>query len=411
MQLNIQTQGSRTAITLFYFVLAMLIPVILNSLGLLSNFAIAMGMAFVLVCIISFVRLPLFQAKINNSFLFIVAVFFCNSIMAMVINTFNGIEINSFDFINIVAKLINIYILYILPKCMLFSTYALKKYARLMVALAIIACGYNLISNLPILTSGFSSFSSSYEIKLCSFFINRNQFGMFLVVSIFLAELAFMGNNNKYKWIILSILYVNLFLTFSRGSMISVIFFYMLRYILGHNIIQNMTILFKILICVVVFLVIAMVYIPGIIDFLSTMVIRSDVGTSGRTAIWLMGLTIVLHTNVINGLGSFTGIDFAIQQGFEFGQFHSLYIDTLVSGGIIELIILLVIYVTAYIACGKCYDRNIRNNFKAFLVAVLLMGTNESVSFFSLGYVDMFFTVNCITLPLLVSNLSVHKYR
>ena len=409
MQVSVPTQGSKLATALFAIVLAMVIPVILNALGWVSNFAVTMGIAFILVCIISFFKLPILNAKISSSSLFLIAILVCNAMIAMIVNIINGIEINTFDFINIAAKSINIYILYFIPKYMIFSVSALQKYTRLMVALAIIACVYNLISNFSIITAGFSGFASSYEVNLCSFFVNRNQFGMFLVVSIFLVELAFMHSKSTYKWLILFILYANLFLTFSRGSMISVIFFYMVRYVFNHNIIKNVVQFSKIIICVILLSLVIIIYVPGVSDFLSTMVIRSDVGTSGRTDIWLMGLDIVLHSNIINGLGSFTGVDFAIKQGFEFGQFHSLYIDTLVSGGIIELIILTVIYVTAYKACCKCQDKCIKNNFRAFLLAVLLMGINESVSFFSLGYVDIFFTVNCITLSLLIGNININK--
>lgn len=117
-----------------------------------------------------------------------------------------------------------------------------------MIDLAIIACIYNIVSNLSILTSGFAGVSSSYEIKLCSFFVNRNQFGMFLVVSIFLFEFAFSTNRSWYKKIVLVLLLTNLLLTFSRGSMISVMFFYIVRYTYNHNILQNIKQYLKIMI-------------------------------------------------------------------------------------------------------------------------------------------------------------------
>lgn len=405
-----QLFANKNAITFFCIVLAMLFPVVLNALGMLSNFAIAMGIAFMFVCLFSFWTFPVIQTKVKIASFLIIFALLCNFCCAIIVDVIGGVKINSLDFVNMLAKSISIYLFYVLPKYLVFSRLALKKYAKLMINLAIIACIYNIVSNFSILTSGFVGVSSSYEIKLCSFFVNRNQFGMFLVVSIFLFEFAFSPNRSWYKKIVLVLLLINLLLTFSRGSMISVIFFYIVRYTFNHNIEQNIKQYLKVTVALALIVLIIILYVPWIENFMKTMVIRADTGTSGRTDVWLMGLNVASH-NIINGIGSFTGIDLAIKKGFEFGQFHNLYIDTLVGGGIIELILLLIIYRKAFEACGRCQDKNIRNSFKAFLLAVLLMGMNESVSFFSLGYVDIFFTINCITLPFLVNNMEPDRYR
>ena len=403
-----QLFANKNAITFFCIILTMLFPVVLNALGMLSSFAIAMGIAFMFVCLFSFWTFPVIQTKVEIASFLIIFVLLCNFGCAIIIDLIGCVEINPLDFVNMIAKLISIYLFYFLPKCLVFSREALKKYAKLMIDLAIIACIYNIVSNLSILTSGFAGISSSYDIKLCSFFVNRNQFGMFLVVSIFLIEFAFSPNRSLYKKIVLVLLLINLLLTFSRGSMISVVFFYIVRYTYNHNIVQNIKQYLKVTVALVLLVLIIILYVPWIENFMKTMVFRVDTGTAGRIDVWLMGLKVASH-NIINGIGSFTGIDLAIKNGFEFGQFHNLYIDTLVGGGIIELILLLIIYRKAFKACGRCQDKNIRNSFKAFLLAVLLMGMNESVSFFSLGYVDIFFTINCIKLPFLINNMGSSK--
>ena len=128
---------------------------------------------------------------------------------------------------------------------------------------------------------------------------------MFLVVSIFLFEFAFSTNRSWYKKIVLVLLLTNLLLTFSRGSMISVMFFYIVRYTYNHNILQNIKQYLKIMIIMTLVVLIIILYVPWIENFMKTMVIRADTGTAGRIDVWLMGLNVASH-NIINGIGSFT---------------------------------------------------------------------------------------------------------
>lgn len=275
-----QLFANKNAITFFCIILTMLFPVVLNALGILSSFAIAMGIAFMFVCLFSFWTFPVIQTKVEIASFLIIFVLLCNFGCAIIIDLIGSVEINPLDFVNMIAKLISIYLFYFLPKCLVFSKAALKKYAKLMIDLAIIACIYNIVSNLSILTSGFAGISSSYEIKLCSFFVNRNQFGMFLVVSIFLIEFAFSPNRSWYKKIVLVLLLMNLLLTFSRGSMISVVFFYIVRYTYNHNIVQNIKQYFKVTVALVLLVLIIILYMPWIENFMKTMVFRVDTGTA-----------------------------------------------------------------------------------------------------------------------------------
>ncbi len=141
-----------------------------------------------------------------------------------------------------------------------------------------------------------------------------------------------------------------------------------------------------------------------------TYVFRPEVGATGRTEIWEVGIGVWENHSVLLGTGYYTGLDIAAADGFEYGQFHSLYIDALVDGGVVGLSLLMA---TLIFVARRVYTSRIEGGLKrvwiASFVAVLLLGTVESVAFFSIGFVDTLFTTFFVGLPLLLSNLAPQR--
>ena len=109
--------------------------------------------------------------------------------------------------------------------------------------------------------------------------------------------------------------------------------------------------------------------------------------------------------NLISGVGYFTGLEIAQFKGFVFDQFHSIYIDSLVSGGFIELIMLtsLLIFMLVKVISSNL-DKNLKSIYISSLIGIMFLGVFESVSFFSIGFVDSLYTIFFISLPLLLIN-------
>src|SRR5690606_1234772 len=100
-----------------------------------------------------------------------------------------------------------------------------------------------------------------------------------------------------------------------------------------------------------------------------------------------------------------TGVDIAKENGLLQGQFHSFYIDVLVSGGIVELLFILITLIYVITKCMKhCPDSSFRNNYIAAILSIFVLAFFESIGFFSIGYVDTIYTIFFITIPLLMSN-------
>ena len=376
-------------------ILLMLLPVIVKSI-------ILPGMGFSVLMVVAFAGEVLVLISFNKVVLSYPAFFvLVNSLVMLLSNRLLKIETNTQDYLNLMAKFLSITLLFSVMKTISVSWSDIKNFSKFMVWLSVVACVFNIIANRSSFNSSLFQMSA-YQISFRSFFLNRNQFGMFLVVSLFFVELFF-EKNNWLKYGIITLILANLFLTLSRGSMISALLFLFLDYAFYRRLNP------KKIIVPSIFIGIALLWLfqqDGFSTFFQNSVIRSDQGNTGRFSIWGHGFNVLTKTNFLNGCGFYSGVDLAHNAGMGVDQFHSLYIDSLVDGGILYLIIVLGLYFDVYNQCrNKILDKRILSAYRAFAIAVLVMASNESVSFFSVGWVDTLFTISCFSFPLLLSNI------
>lgn len=373
----------------------MLLPVIVKSI-------ILPGMGFSVLMVVAFAGEVLVLISFNKVVLSYPAFFvLVNSLVMLLSNRLLKIETNTQDYLNLMAKFLSITLLFSVMKTISVSWSDIKNFSKFMVWLSVVACVFNIIANRSSFNSSLFQMSA-YQISFRSFFLNRNQFGMFLVVSLFFVELFF-EKNNWLKYGIITLILANLFLTLSRGSMISALLFLFLDYAFYRRLNPQKIIVPSI------FIGIALLWLfqqDGFSAFFQNSVIRSEQGNTGRFSIWGHGFNVLTKTNFLNGCGFYSGVDLAHNAGMGVDQFHSLYIDSLVDGGILYLIIVLGLYFDVYKQCRKkILDKRILSAYRAFAIAVLVMASNESVSFFSVGWVDTLFTISCFSFPLLLSNI------
>ena len=376
-------------------ILLMLLPVIVKSI-------ILPGMGFSVLMVVAFAGEVLVLISFNKVVLSYPAFFvLVNSLVMLLSNRLLKIETNTQDYLNLMAKFLSITLLFSVMKTISVSWSDIKNFSKFMVWLSVVACVFNIIANRSSFNSSLFQMSA-YQISFRSFFLNRNQFGMFLVVSLFFVELFF-EKNNWLKYGIITLILANLFLTLSRGSMISALLFLFLDYAFYRRLNPQKIIVPSI------FIGIALLWLfqqDGFSAFFQNSVIRSEQGNTGRFSIWGHGFNVLTKTNFLNGCGFYSGVDLAHNAGMGVDQFHSLYIDSLVDGGILYLIIVLGLYFDVYKQCRKkILDKRILSAYRAFAIAVLVMASNESVSFFSVGWVDTLFTISCFSFPLLLSNI------
>jgi O-antigen ligase len=279
-------------------------------------------------------------------------------------------------------------------------------FMKYMIIFAIIACLYNIVKNWTLILN-LINITSSYQVDLKSFFPNRNQFGMFLFIAIVANNYrTLVSKKNSAYYMVNFLLIMNLMMTMSRGAILALLIFYIILYI--QQLKSKKTLISLIIILSTVITVIFSN--SQLRDFIVRNVVRADAGVAGRLDVWKMGVNVYSKSNLLSGVGFHTGIDIAKAAGFRFDQFHNFFIDILVSGGLIELMfmVITILYVYRRVMI-KCWDRNYKRIYKASMGAIIALGLVESVSFFSIGFVDTIYTIFFITIPILASSMMPPK--
>lgn len=89
-------------------------------------------------------------------------------------------------------------------------------------------------------------------------------------------------------------------------------------------------------------------------------------------------------------------------------EFHSFFVETLVGGGIAELVVMMLILGLVWRKVVRSHlDSGRRHVLYASAVGVAGLACVESVSFFTVGLVGTLFTIFFVSLPLLYANLSL----
>lgn len=263
-----------------------------------------------------------------------------------------------------------------------------------------------IIVNLLLNAADFSNLftvNSSYELDFSSFFANRNQFGYFLFLSILAHTLYLHDKKPRLLNIILMAAQVaSLLLTMSRGALLALLLFVVSFAVFQFR--ERARFLLSFIAGGVIFVLAARHF--GFGTIFTDLVIRPDAGLSGRNDIWGIGLEVWLSHNIVFGLGSFRGSEIAQEQGMITPEFHSFFVETLVAGGLAELLLLVLILAIVWSRLAKSpLDSSRRHLLFSAGLGIAGLSLVESSSLFTIGLVGTMFTVFMVTLPILYSNL------
>lgn len=308
------------------------------------------------------------------------------------------------------AKCVNFIILYGVMKNVQLKKAQIIRFMEYFVCFSVFACIYNLLAYWPDVMR-FATIQNTYELNLQSFFTNRNQFGTFLFVSLVAHSYVVTEKGMKIRNVMIYVIQIlSILLTMSRGAiLVSVLFMGLL---ILKNIKRKSNLLFVIV--SIFFGSLVLIYIltrADIVEYISRIFLRTGEGATGRNSIWNMGISTWQH-NIFSGVGFYSGVEWAKTQGFQYGQFHSMIIDILVSGGLAELAFIAIVFATVINRCKKrCIDKNIKEIYFISLFSVFVLSLVESVNFFSIGYADSLWTISFVTVPLLLANMRPDEER
>ena len=375
--------------------LAMVIPQILGYLG-------AQVLVYSICYSVSILSLLIYYFKyktgIKRSGPVFLLLYIITLLLPLIFNSFTGICTVDNDYIDTAIKIISTVFLFMLvPKQMKIKEYKLLFYG--VSIFVVIACLFNIFINIGDMLS-ITSLDNSYMVSFASFFANRNTFAMYLFVGILVANLLIRLDPARKKLLvtIITLEFVNLLFTMSRGGLLAaVIVLFPSLFEAGKKHVK-----------LVAFVVLTGLFIlasnPNISSTFSRLVIRSDVGVSGRSELWNEGIEYSRNTNMITGTGYYTALN-----TIGVNQLHSMYIDTLIDTGIIGIAIKIGFFLSSLLCIKRLKDENNTKwvYLRAYL-AVLLLGIFESVNIFALGSTEMLYTIFFITIPQTLSDGGSH---
>lgn len=391
---------------LFLAIVIMLLPFFLCNTILKNDSFILffMVIAYFFQLVILVVAFQRYYRGINKETILL----FCWLLFFQLSTIFNdlriGISVSIQDIAGLVAKCVNFIMLYGLMRNVRLKKSQVNQFMEYFVNFSVFACVYNFIVYWPEIIR-MAVIKNTYDLNLQSFFTNRNQFGAFLFVAIIFHSYIVMEKGIKAKNVMVYILQlVSVVLTMSRGAILVCVLF--IGLLLLKNMKQRRTML--IIICGVFFGGMVLMYVlsrANIMEYILRIFVRTDSGLTGRDKIWKTGVAI-WSNNFFSGVGFYSGVNYAKESGFSYGQFHSMIMDALVSGGVAELLFLIVIFVRVVgLIRRKCEDEKYRNICFISLFCVLVLGLVESVNFFSIGYADSLWTISFVSLPLILANM------
>ncbi len=403
-------------IILFLVILINYIPLILpnmiskdsNGVGTLPM-AICFGIECVLLVLTFYKNIEITKNMKKNiiALSIISLLLFCVQIKNFVIGKYQLL-----DLFNIACLFINVLLLFICMIDFKVDENKINVFMKLIVFMGIISCINNMILyfNEILQTLGITKISGAINMK--SFFANRNQFAFFLYVTIIanIYVILIQKNNLIYKFLMILFL-VNLFFSMSRTGMLVVGIFFVLYFIFCDKV-KTKTKIITLILCAILGVIVLAIMLkinPELLKYVGRFDRIKDL--SGRTDIWERGITLLLQSpiNLIFGVGRFQATELLVFKTKSFSQFHNIYIDTLVTGGIMLLTYILWIY---YFVMKKIKESNMdkkyKTLYKAMFITFAIYICFESFGRFSIGCSDTLCLIFFISIPLLHAN-SLHS--
>lgn len=310
------------------------------------------------------------------------------------------------DFANIACQFVNIFLLYVCIKDFKIAEEKILVFMKVIMILGLVACIQNMILYFSEILCFFGiDTGATNHIK--SFFSNRNQFAFFLYIAIIANVFVLTRNKNIFYKMSIGIFIVNMFFSMSRTGILIILIFAIVYFIMSKKINKKtkIIVLTTTCICGIMFGVIINYLNPNVLS----RIIRLDsiANLSGRTEIWERGFYIILDNpiNFLFGVGRFKGIEVLEFETKTFTQFHNIYIDSLITGGILELMFIIYIYFNVIKTILKCdMDEKYKALYKAIYITYFIYICFESLGRFSIGASDTLCLIFFVTIPLLHAN-------
>lgn len=322
--------------------------------------------------------------------------------------------INEFEFmdiLNIGCIFLNIFLLFICMLNIKIEEKTIYQFFKGIVFFTLLACIVNFILYHDNILGIFGIGKYDRALMIKSFFANRNQFAFILYLSIISNMIVIKKDKNIFYKITLLVFLFSLYITMSRTGLLMGIILLGLLFLFSNI---KMKVKLAIVICALIVTLFGGMYIyknePDIWKKIDNTILRIHEikNLSGRTEIWERGVAILNKSpqNILVGIGRFKSMEVLEDvNGRTFSQFHNIYLDTLITGGIMELLYFGYIFFVVIRKLHKSgIEKNIKKIYTATYITYAIYILFESFGRFSIGSSDTICFIFLITIPLLHAN-------
>ena len=399
---------------LFICILINIIPTAaLKTLQVPENiYTLLNGTAFIIQTGIMIFALKERAYKISRESMTVLMLIIGTQMLTQVINYIRWGAIIMNDMVHIASVIINVYFFVLCTKYFEIEKKDLMQFMKKIVILGVIASLYNVLMNITSMLN-ISNLTSSYDVSFSSFFPNRNQFGIFLIIAV-ASNLYLIKESNKKRYGVIQVFFIiNLILTMSRASILGLAVLYFVKFYMEYNsnnwkISKNKFIILMTIYIIVVVAIIFLLLEGTIIEMLDNLFFRTDnlQSGSGRFAVWSNGIQIATKYNFLTGAGRFKAVELNnIEYNSPLEYFHSLYIETFATYGVIGVILLIVLLNKIFEKIKKSdKDEGIKVIMYASMITFLIISIFETTTRFSIGYADTISMIYFVTVPLICTN-------
>lgn len=398
--------SNRIMRALNYSILIMLLPVII-SLNAIKNNNILVYL-YAIFYIIQLLVLLGATIQLNPRFLrmTIIAwtVYSCILMVPLMNSSILGENPHLYDMINTGIKIINFFMFFCVMASVKIKEEEFIDFINRILIFSVISCFYAIIVDIQMIAA-IPNASNIYNVVVKGFFGNRNQFAAFIFISVIANLYSYISSKNKtLNYLLLLVQIFCLLVTFSRAGIASVVILLVVYITISRNNIRK-SVLFIAATVVAIFFIMN----TKILNFILNNYLRLSVQDSGRLNLWYYAIDIIKESKFL-GIGFYNGVEIAMNKGMELTQFHNMYFDVLVGGGLLELaFIVFTLYFVIYRLKKGAFKREYFQVYISGVVAFLTYAIMESVSLFSLSYGDTLYTIFMVSLPLLLSRASPNR--
>lgn len=346
----------------------------------------------------------------------ILVLFLLNNIMALIYSYFKFGAVDYNEYLFIISSTINILLFILSLEKVTVSNNELIVFLKKICFIGLFAAILNILLNYKSIIN-LRFINNSYSVSFSSFFPNRNQFGLFMLIEIIALSLLSAYNYKKKYFIYFVIFGLNLILTMSRNSILGLavyismcIYYKFLKYKIKMS--RNKLLLFAGICIFTIYIGIKVAGSEKIIGMINTMFIRIDTleTGSGRFSVWKHGINIANKYNFLFGVGRYKALELnklLFNDNLEY--FHSLYIEKYATNGLIGLLILFYLIKYVWKKVSNCSNLKYKIILKSTLISFYVFSVFETTTRFSIGYADSVFLIFFFTIPILISNIKYEK--